>query len=132
MDLTPIGMALLAGATALHSVPHIVQAWRSRSLTHDSLVLKALGDVERLTMEAKERDERMEKLEAELEDVRLARSHADGQIAIFQLQLDRALTEQELWEGRARALAEQLDDLYRAVSSSEQGKSLPPCPQRNW
>jgi septal ring factor EnvC (AmiA/AmiB activator) len=132
MDLTPVALITLGVSVAIRAIPDLVRSWRKRSEAESDLIIQAIADVKRLTKEAQEGRDRIDRLEAELEEVKVARSHADGQIAVFQMQLDRSNIELELWEGRARALSVQLDDLYRAVSSSEQGKSLPPLPRRDW
>jgi septal ring factor EnvC (AmiA/AmiB activator) len=132
MDLTAAGLAALACATAMHSVPHIVKAWRKRSEAESDLIIQALADVKRLTKEAKEDRERLAMVEAELEEVKLARSHSDGQVAVLRMQLERVETVQALWEKRARRMKEEYDDLYDAVNSSSSGKSLPPRKQEDW
>jgi chromosome segregation ATPase len=75
---------------------------------------------------------RVDLLEAALATEREARSHADGQLEVYRLQIDRVEAELTLWEGRARATAQDLHDLYAAVSSSHQSITLPPPPKRSW
>jgi chromosome segregation ATPase len=75
---------------------------------------------------------RVDQLEAALATEREARSHADGQLEVYRLQIDRVEAELTLWEGRARATAQDLHDLYAAVSSSHQSITLPPPPKRSW
>ncbi len=122
----------LAGTTAMHSIPHIVQVWRNRSEAETKLVLKALADVQELRSELKAAEGRIEQLEGALKDERVARSNSDGQVAILQQQLDRTEAFQELWEKRARKMKSEFDDLYDALHSSAHGKSLPPRPVDDW
>jgi septal ring factor EnvC (AmiA/AmiB activator) len=131
-DLTAWGLSALAGATALHSVPHIVKAWRKRSEAESDLIVEALAELKQLRVWRVEAEGKFGRLEAALAEEKAARSHSDGQVAVLQMQLDRTHVEQELWEKRARALWEQVDDLYRCVASSEQGRSLPPPPGKDW
>jgi septal ring factor EnvC (AmiA/AmiB activator) len=132
MDLTPVALITLGVSVAIRAIPDLVRSWRKRSEAESDLIIQAIADVKRLTKEAQEGRDRIDRLEAELEEVKVARSHADGQIAVFQMQLDRSDAELALWEKRARKMKQEFDDLYDAVNSSSSGKSLPPRAQDDW
>lgn len=131
-DGTTWAMLALAGTTALHSIPHIVQAWSKRSQAETLLLHQALAELSELRAWRKDAEAKMDALEVALASEKAARGYSEGQVVALQQQLDRTDVELGLWEKRARVMKEQFDDLYDAVSSSSQGKSLPPRAPDAW
>lgn len=95
-------------------------------------MLEALQRAKAAEKRADGLESRLDQVEAALAAAEQARSHADGQLEVYRLQIERVEAEMALWEGRARATAQDLHDLYAAVSSSHQSITLPPPPKRGW
>lgn len=128
-DGTTWALLALAGTTALHSIPHIVHAWSKRSEAETKLLHSALNELAELRQWRKEAEGKMDRLEAEAEGERRARA---AETAALSAQLERTEVEVGLWERRARKLRDELGDVYAAILSSHQGKSLPPRAPDDW
>lgn len=130
MDLTPESIELLAAAAGLHAVPKLIQAWKMRTDAVSRLILETAAEVSRLRRHQVSADRRTAALIESL-------GEANERISTLEQERERTSNEMEgirgqlaLWISRAKRAAGDLHELYRCISSSEQGMSLPPPPKR--
>lgn len=123
MDVTPEALMALAAAASLHAIPKIVEAWKMRTNAVSQLILDTAAEVKRLRAHVESGDRRTAALIDALRESN-ERIHALEQ---EQGGLRDAL---EVWRKRARQMAADMRELYRAVTSGHHGVSVPPPPPK--